>query len=329
MKVLVIGTGWYGCHLACHLLSQGHTVVLVDKSNVFFSGSSSKNQNRLHLGYHYPRSPDTIRECIDGYERFTVTYPQLLQQIPNNYYFIASHGSKVTFENYIKLFPDATIHNSPLPLPIDKVETNYIRCDEQFISFEKARSFFQERLDKYFVKIDDTEVFKSIKTISQHLGGEFDYTLNCTYNHLEPIEFDHYELFLTLLYRVDSPDLFAYTIMDGNYFSLYPYSIEDRVYTLTSVEHGVISSEADIDRHRAKIEAGILEFIPSWNEKTQYVSYYVSYKTKPKTQTDDRSLRHRVDGNTVHFYGGKITGVFRAEAILDELMLFTQTPTKA
>jgi hypothetical protein len=323
MKVLIIGTGWYGCHLAGHLLSKGHSVILVDKSNSFFSGSSSKNQNRLHLGYHYPRSPETIQECREGYEKFIVTYPQLLTKVPNNYYFIASQGSKITFDAYTKLFPHSTVHNSPLSIPIENVEKNYIRCDEQLILFEKARSFFQDRLINNLVKIDNTEVFASVKSISDHLGDDFNYILNCTYNHLEPIEFDHYELFLTLLYRIDSPELFAYTIMDGNYFSVYPYSIEDKIYTLTSVQYGVISSEADIDHHKKKIEAGILKFIPSWTEKTQYIGHYLSYKTKPKTQTDDRSLRYKVDGNRVHFYGGKITGVFHAESILDEILLPT------
>lgn len=320
MKVLVIGAGWYGCHLACHLLSKGHTVVLVDKSNSIFSGSSSKNQNRLHLGYHYPRSPETIRECREGYEKFTLTYPQLLRKIPNNYYFIASQGSKIAFDNYLKLFPDARVRSTPLSIPIERVEKNYIQCDEQVILFEKARLFFQDCLINNLVKIDDTKVFASVKSISSHLGDDFNYIINCTYNHLEPIEFDHYELFLTLLYKIDSEELFAYTIMDGNYFSVYPYSIEDNIYTLTSVQYGVISSEADIDHHKKKIETGILEFIPSWAKKTQYIGHYLSYKTKPTTQTDDRSLRYKVNGNSVHFYGGKITGVFHAESILDKII---------
>ena len=82
MRILIIGAGWYGCHLATVLLKRGIYVYIVDKSNDFFQGSSSKNQNRLHLGYHYPRSDDTITECKEGYTQFCEQYANIIVKFP-------------------------------------------------------------------------------------------------------------------------------------------------------------------------------------------------------------------------------------------------------
>ena len=35
----------------------------------FLIGASKNNQNRLHLGFHYPRDIKTVYQCIDGFEK--------------------------------------------------------------------------------------------------------------------------------------------------------------------------------------------------------------------------------------------------------------------
>jgi len=113
--------------------------------------------------------------------------------------------------------------------------------------------------------------------------------------------------------------------MDGNFFSIYPYDIENNIYTLTSVKHGILLktktfdedasnvSEETIRNRKEIIEAEVREFIPEWGSRATYVGHYISWKTKPKTTTDDRSLRMKADGSTITMYGGKITGIFHAE----------------
>jgi hypothetical protein len=207
--------------------------------------------------------------------------------------------------------------DTELPLSIQHVEDRCLQVDEMFIDPRKARDHFEMILQPYMVTGDQPE-------------SEYDYILDCTYNQRNPIEFDTYELYITLLYSIPSPTSFAYTIMDGNYFSIYPYDIINHIYTLTSVKHGIllktrairdddIHIAEDIVRERKTIiEHEIKNFIPDWDLHATYVGHYVSWKTKPVTTTDDRSLRISVSGKIITMYGGKITGIFHAENKLQQ-----------
>lgn len=336
MKLLIIGAGWYGSHISKKCLEAGHTVTIVDKENDFFCGSSYKNQNRLHLGFHYPRSEETIQECVSGFSKFKTEYPQLSKPIPMNVYFLVKEDSKISFENFKNVFSEKNIHfhvlstNSIFPC-LTNVEELSMKVDEEYIDFQKAKSYFQNILGKNLIRIEDTSVFHNIEAIQEHTGNSFDYILNCTYNQLHPIPYEKYELYLTLIYKIDSYDTFAYTLMDGPFFSIYPYDVEKKLYTVTSVQHGVIYEGESLPMSTIDsitlfekiqtIEKMILQYIPSWQAISSYDSYFTSLKTKPTTQTDDRSLRYSVEGNLINFYGGKITGIFHAEEILRNLKI--------
>jgi hypothetical protein len=318
MRVLIIGAGWYGCHLASYLLSKGHQITIVDKENAFFTGSSSKNQNRLHLGYHYPRSPETIKECQEGYVRFKTKYPELSTDIDDNVYFIAKQGSKTSAKSFMEIFPEVYPSTCILPIDIKGVCVEYFKTKERYIDFNKAREHFKKLLGKYLVCISTTSTFSSVDNIRKYFDTPFDFVLNCTYNRLESFGEGTFETFTTLLYRIDTPRPFAYTIMDGEYYSMFPFSVDEKIYTVTSVKDG--PRIADVNAMRQSIDTGISTFIPSWADKATFVGSYVSYKTKPKSTTDDRSVRLSMSGNVISIYGGKITGIFHAEELLNQLL---------
>jgi hypothetical protein len=116
--------------------------------------------------------------------------------------------------------------------------------------------------------------------------------------------------------------------MDGDYFSIYPYDLEKRLYTVTSVRHGVVwrgdvgvgvgvgaaVGTSAVETVRAAIEAEITEIFPTFPTHASYHSCFLSWKTKPVTEEDDRSLRYSVEyeRRTLSLYGGKITGIFDA-----------------
>jgi L-2-hydroxyglutarate oxidase LhgO len=56
-NIIVIGTGWYGCHITTILKQypDKFTITMIDSKNDIFDNSSYYNQNRLHYGYHYSR----------------------------------------------------------------------------------------------------------------------------------------------------------------------------------------------------------------------------------------------------------------------------------
>ena len=75
-NICIIGGGWYGCYIAEYLLDNFNhlNITLIDERNDIFEGSSSNNQNRLHLGYHYPRSSETIIEAKKNFKKFGKIY---------------------------------------------------------------------------------------------------------------------------------------------------------------------------------------------------------------------------------------------------------------
>jgi len=239
----------------------------------------------------------------------------------------------VTIDAYIRKLQKHALSIRPyvgsLPLEICHMKEPILEVEEQYIDPFKARAFFKDHLGKIFHRISNPSAFCSIDSILKECNKEYDLILNCTYNALTPIPCSHYELFVTLLYRIDSPELFAYTVMDGPFFSIYPYDITNRIYTVTSVVHGPIYkgtdttytlTESGLSSVRSKMNAQLLNYIPSWNEQATYVDYYTSWKTKHVSTTDDRSLRHSVDDRVVTFYGGKITGIFHAEKLLNTIL---------
>jgi len=157
MKVCIIGNGWYGCHAGMYLLSKNIDIIIVDKSDTFFSGSSSKNQNRLHLGYHYPRSEKTIHECKSGYSKFMKMYSELTNDIYLNMYFIHKN-SKVTLDYYCKKFKIKDNYLLDLPFKMNNIIPKYINVEERHIDNIKASNFFEENLHKYFLRMDVSKI---------------------------------------------------------------------------------------------------------------------------------------------------------------------------
>ena len=63
-KIAVAGAGIYGATAAIRLAEHGHQVHLFDPLGLL-RAASAINQYRVHAGYHYPRSPETISEITD------------------------------------------------------------------------------------------------------------------------------------------------------------------------------------------------------------------------------------------------------------------------
>ena len=344
--IYIIGAGWYGSHIALELLKtqKSNEIRLVDKTNAFFNGSSARNQNRLHLGYHYPRSTETIDECRQGFAAFKATYPALSTPIPNNLYLIAqdSQTSPVEFSNRFNNTGELLCIEGRTPFQrVRNMKPTMFPVAEEYIDNAAAAAYFSKQLSPYFLQLPPS-AFESIETLRHMLGiQDTDWIINCTYNQLEPIEMDHYELYCSLVYKIPGPP-FGLTIMDGPYFSIYPYDLANHLYTVTSVVHGVVWKGITIDREKAEwstkkekevktaVEAQVTATLPEFPTVATYQHCFLSWKTKPLTQTqtqdDDRSLRFQHKCNTISIYGGKITGIFEASKRVLEIVGALHTP---
>ena len=84
------------------LAKRGNKVTIFESNNIILNGASLNNQNRLHLGYHYPRSDETAQQCIKSFETFKSRFPSSILENFTNAYFISKNKSKVSPDNYLK-----------------------------------------------------------------------------------------------------------------------------------------------------------------------------------------------------------------------------------
>ena len=64
-KIKVIGAGIFGCCISIELAKSGYEVVLVEQDSDIMQRASKLNHNRIHFGFHYPRSPKTARQSLE------------------------------------------------------------------------------------------------------------------------------------------------------------------------------------------------------------------------------------------------------------------------
>lgn len=316
MKVLIIGAGWYGCHCAMYLLDHNVNINIIDKTNDFFEGSSSKNQNRLHLGFHYCRSFSTRKECMLGYTKFMEKYGSFTDAIPYNLYCI-DNNSIIDFETYKAIYKHECIdfeeYSDLAPISFDTSQvTGMLNVKERFINYAKAKEYFKSKLSQYMISYDETKLDMDKSTYSD---VQYDYIIDCTYSTLNNILYP--EKCISFVYEYDQPIDFAITIVDGPFWSLYPYDFDKKLFTLTDVEYTPLGTP----NVRDKIETKVKHYIPDFDKHFKYVSHFISYKAKTFSKTDDRSLHWHRHNNILYFSGGKITGIFSMEDILSKQLL--------
>lgn len=332
---LIKGSGWYGCHAATVLLENNFKFNMVDKTNDIFTGSSSKNQNRLHIGFHYPRSEKTREECISGYERFIKRYSNVVTTIKDNIYCVAK-DSCIDYATYCKIFNDNKYFgiinnlkniNNKFGLNVDLID-GALNTQEKLINPEKSKKYFSNLLSDKLIKTD------SVLDINK-LEKNYDYVLDCTFGQSNNFNNFKYELSICLVYSTKIKTS-ALTIMDGPFFSIFPLGSKEGLYTLTHVKHTPVFSSNNINninklkngfrqKHLEKIirniEKDVKTFIPNFEEIYEYKTYYLSIKTKSTEKNDNRSLFWHQDGKNLHFVGGKITGIFSMEEVIKEQIL--------
>ena len=122
LNIAIIGAGWFGCHIASELLDEQnkYTIKLFEKEKDIFLGASGNNQNRLHLGYHYPRSYVTRKQSQKYFKEFVKKYPNFSNRIDNNIYAIADDAKNITdFKTYIQIIISLHTLSKHLKYPVN------------------------------------------------------------------------------------------------------------------------------------------------------------------------------------------------------------------
>jgi hypothetical protein len=330
MNIAIIGGGWYGCHLATVLLKAGHSITLLEKTAEIFSGSSQHNQNRLHLGYHYPRSAKTREQVFNAYDKFMTKYGQFTRTIDTNIYAISAQNSLVDFLCYKQILKAANLafhETEPAKHGLVNVE-GAIVCQERLIDATACRDYFKVSLTKHArtsYEVNSLDIHRSHVEVN---GEPFDWAINCTYNQFRPNCAANYELTIMYHYLDLHNRNRAITIMDGQFPSLYPTSVA-RQYSLSAVPFTplvVANNFADVNQpvevhqqHRSQFEQLISHYLPSFLSEHVCIGYVASHKAKlAGVSADSRELVATTEGQLITLWSGKISNIFTAEAYVTD-----------
>lgn len=146
-KIAISGAGIYGSTIAIRLAERGHHVELFDPLGVL-RAASAINQFRIHSGYHYPRSPETITETLEARAEFTAAYAPAIVRTSRHYYAIPKEGSQTSPDLFEKVMASHKLPCKPCRpqwMNFDFIDRCY-EVDEQLYDPDLLRQTIEARL---------------------------------------------------------------------------------------------------------------------------------------------------------------------------------------
>lgn len=257
-KIAVMGGGIFGTTCAL-LLGEDFSVEIFERHGDILKEASYANQYRHHMGYHYPRSKETVREVRQATKDFEELYRSIIISTFPAYYCISKEDSLVSRENFLA-FADA------LGLPYENEYPNkeFLNPDSVSLCIKTPEAIYDYDALKFFIKkrIQDnpnitlnvnTEVLDAkinnkglkvltIKTNTEKIQKEFDYVINATYSNYntfcdwlgfskKSLEFRLKEV---IIVKLETSNKCAVTIMDGPFTTIVPTG-KDKIFTFGDV----------------------------------------------------------------------------------------------
>ena len=346
MKFAVIGAGFFGLSIAIKIKEKfkSSKVHIFEKENDILLGASGKNQFRCHMGYHYPRSENTIKECKDSFFEFNKYFSNTYLK-SNNYYAIAKKNSLTNFEKYLKILKKNKLKFEIVDhalLKKDNIE-GLIKADEKLINIQKVKKKFNK-----YIKKNKIEIFfkKNVNPYEDYLKN-YDYIFLCTYdnnnNNLKGSTDHkrkfHYQLVEKVI--VKSPKQYnnnSFVVLDGPFMCIDPY-ISNNTSILGSVQTSVIAKKQSIycnfDKYFRSINSQYTRNIPYLKfpkikqnfgkffngfDKVKYLKSFIVVRCTVKNEKDERVTVISTKKNVLKVFSGKwVNCMLTAEKLINEL----------
>lgn len=330
MKIGIIGAGWFGCHIAHELIKSGYQIRIFEKENDIFLGASGFNQNRLHLGFHYPRSYVTREQSKKAFKLFKKKYPNFSKKIDNNIYGVSSSRKNILdFETYKQILKSSKLKYKELNLREHKIFNveGLINCNEEMIDKDKAKNFFKKKFINILKLNYEVKKIKKINNKIAISNEKFDYLINCTWQQFNPIPKWKlsFELCVSLLYKSNLNQSMALTIMDGPFYTLYPWN--DKLFNLYSVKYSRLKKSANFRRLKNeknkikfkdliliknKMEKEFRKYLPSFNKNFKFTKFVQTYRTLIDKKNHSRDYQMIYSDRVFNVLSGKIDHIFLA-----------------
>jgi hypothetical protein len=174
-KIAVAGAGIYGTTAAIRLAEQGHHVSLFDPLGIM-RAASAINQCRIHAGYHYPRSPETIAEIAEASSEFVREFAAAIVKNTRHYYAIPREDSRTSPTVYEEVMAR---HSLPLQrcrpdwLNFDFIESCYA-VEEQLYDPEILRNLIEARIRTLPIRFEQ-------RAFTPEMRNNYDFVIWATY----------------------------------------------------------------------------------------------------------------------------------------------------
>ena len=259
VNVAVIGCGAFGAEIALKARACGLSVTIYEANTDILLGASGNNQNRLHLGFHYPRDLETGRQSIRGFEAFKQKYAECIEGEFQNAYFIANKCSLTSPEEFLEFCemlgaPYKPVLASNFPVKVQGADKG-ILCEEVAYDCRVLRDLVWMRL-----RDEDIDLAIGEKVLKIEKAGEryriesqnrspllVDVVINCSYANINRLTEQLgyvvperlFEYTVVPIIKLDIPKV-GITIMDGPFMTLLPHGKSENSL-LYHVENSVVA----------------------------------------------------------------------------------------
>lgn len=336
-RVAVAGAGIYGTTIATRLAARGHQVHLFDPLGILCAASGI-NQYRVHSGYHYPRSPETIAETQEAQAEFVETYAAAIVRNLLHLYAIPralSLTSPAEFEAIMKKHSLSLYPCRPDWMDFDFIDACY-RVNEFIYDPEILRDLVVERLCATRVSYHQID-------FRPEMRPEFDYVILATYG-LGPSRgmFRSAKIQVAEKILIQLPAALrcvALVVVDGPFTAFDPYGNSGRSlfgsakntnhWTTTDPDEPVPQQFAALLNGRAFEKVSFTRFtsmredaalaVPSAREAVYLGSRFTLRVVEDNPRDDRRTLYiQEALPRELHIFSGKVVGAVKAARLVCE-----------
>jgi len=333
INVAVVGGGIFGCTTAIALARAGFHVSLFERRDDIMTAASAINQYRVHRGYHYPRSAETIDSCRRAAPLFEDEYEDAIIKHLKHYYCIAREDSLVGGAQYL-----STLKAHDLPYAIETPE--HVNKDAVQLSISVDENIYDPSVIKNVIKARLKEhgvgMYLKRKVSTDDLS-DFDFVIVATYAALNEALSGHAEAQRAYQYEVCEKIVVTIpkqlknvstVIMDGPFMAFDPLGDTGHA-VLGHVEHAIhlrniglaaqvpeaiapllnkgIVENPPVSNAAKFLEAGAL-YMPSLKDAKHIGSMFTIRTVLPHVDdTDTRpTIVNMADEKVITIYSGKV-----------------------